>query len=169
VSEEHPGGPESGKLAGPAPAADTALKRQILTSLRAQEPGTQEHLLARLSERESYAWSWIRIWEQVTINLLSAIILALGGAVGLHVFQSLADVVIVPGQWLDLIIYAALGVALLVGILALLAYLFMRRHPLAALLTLMSLLIGMGAGNGWLTSLARAGQAAKQAGKDTPK
>jgi hypothetical protein len=159
VSDEHPGGPEADKLAGRARAGDTELKRQIKASLRAQEPVTQEHLLAQLSERESYAWSWIRIWEQVTVNLLSAVILALGGAVGLRVFQSLADVVIVPGQWLDLIIYAALGVALLVGVLALLAYLFMRRHPLAALLAILSLMVGMGAWRNGLTSLARSGQA----------
>lgn len=104
----------------------------------------QARLAAVLSPDERYAWSWIRIWEQVTINVLTVVILAIGGAVFALIYQHLFNFIIVPTNLLLAVVFTSTGVLVTVALLALGMYLYMRKHPIAATFALAALLLGFG-------------------------
>jgi cation transport ATPase len=90
----------------------------------------------------SYVWSWIRIWEQVTTNVLTLIIAAGGGSLVVQVYQNVFHHIVLPADLLTGIIFASLGVLFAMAAIAGLVYLYMRKHPLAAVLALVALALG---------------------------
>lgn len=69
-------------------ASSTADKRrQPPQSTVTAQSNVRARQLLPLSTKESYAWSWLRIWEQVTTNVLTVAVLAIAGGVGTLLYQ----------------------------------------------------------------------------------
>ena len=62
---------------------------------------SQSQLASLLSPGERYAWSWIRIWEQVTTNVLTVVVLAALGALFALIVQHFFNFIVVPTNLLE--------------------------------------------------------------------
>jgi hypothetical protein len=92
------------------------------------------------AEQLPYAWNWVRIWEQVAVNVLTVVVLAiLSGLVSLCVllYQWVSAAVFVPTRLLQGIALVGLSTLLVLLVLALAVYLYvritLRRNPALAM------------------------------------
>ncbi len=77
-------------------------------------------------QQAAYTLSWMRIWEQVIINVLSAMALtalSVGGALLLLLYQRLTSYIVVPTNVLIAVLFLSLGALVMLVVIALVAYL----------------------------------------------
>lgn len=99
---------------------------------------------------QGYEWSNTRIREQVTINVLSAVILALltafvafaGSSLGL-LMQHVFDYIVVPTHLLSAIVFISLGIVITLLLVMGAGYLLMRKYPALFAGVLLGALFGL--------------------------
>jgi hypothetical protein len=123
--------------------AQVADQNPLVDALLATD---QPEQLVPPSAKETYVWSWIRVFEQIAINVLTVLILAVGGAGFALVYQRIFRYVVVPEHLLQAVLFAAVGslitVVVIIALIAALIYRSLQKNPMPFFFAFLGLALG---------------------------